>query len=78
MSNPKQLKEVLTSLREAIASVEKEEASTNTAIKSFCLILTSELSARGIAIDLPPQEDDNTIISLLDSIRTHAGKDGST
>ncbi|KAL7443850.1 hypothetical protein ACHAXM_009001 [Skeletonema potamos] len=74
MSNPKQLKEVLTSLREAIASVEKEEASTNTAIKSFCLILTSELSARGIAIDLPPQEDDNTIISLLDSIRTHAGK----
>ena len=83
MSDPKQLKAVLTSLREAIASVEKEEEhSANTVIKSFALVLTSELLSRGIAIDLPPEGNNNNnfasnpewIISLLEYIRTNAGK----
>ena len=80
MSNPKQLKAVLTSLREAIASVEKEEKDA-TIIKAFSLVLTCELSSRGIAIDLPNDTatkytscNSEWIISLLDSIRTNAGK----
>ncbi|KAL7492536.1 hypothetical protein ACHAWT_001607 [Skeletonema menzelii] len=79
MSNPKQLKAVLTSLREAIASLETEATTNSTSIKSFCLVLTSELSSRGIAANLPQGNDNydsssEWIVSLLESIQMNAGK----
>ena len=81
--NPKKLKVILTSIREAIADLEKSASpSAPSAAFCFCLLLVSELASRGAAcasIDLP--SDGSTcatnvewIASLLESIRDVAGK----
>ncbi|KAL7539490.1 hypothetical protein ACHAXR_012876 [Thalassiosira sp. AJA248-18] len=86
--NPKKLKVILTSLREAITTAQSAAAespstlsSTCTASSLFSLLLVSELASRGAGVDLNTGNnngDDGSsidwIANLLESIRGVAGK----
>lgn len=82
--NPKKLKELLTSLREAVKSLDDDNNNNPSpwSIQSaFSLLLVSELASRGIGVDIPPNISSNGsssssewILSLLEVIRSTAGK----
>ena len=73
---PPKLKVALTSLQKAITSLDEDQAknAAEKASQAFCLLLTCELSSRGIGFDLPPTWSGQSICSLLESIRNIAGK----
>mmetsp|Transcript_4491 Transcript_4491/g.10140 ORF Transcript_4491/g.10140 Transcript_4491/m.10140 type:complete len:1850 (-) Transcript_4491:1250-6799(-) len=88
--NPKKLKVILTSLRDAISTLsldtptkdadatsKKSSSASTTKATAFSLLLVSELASRGVGIALPQNYNTNNaqwIISLLESIRSVAGK----
>eukprot|EP00584_Thalassiosira_punctigera_P005733 CAMPEP_0172534280 /NCGR_PEP_ID=MMETSP1067-20121228/6705_1 /TAXON_ID=265564 ORGANISM="Thalassiosira punctigera, Strain Tpunct2005C2" /NCGR_SAMPLE_ID=MMETSP1067 /ASSEMBLY_ACC=CAM_ASM_000444 /LENGTH=1832 /DNA_ID=CAMNT_0013319057 /DNA_START=41 /DNA_END=5539 /DNA_ORIENTATION=+ len=73
--NPKKLKVVLTSLREAITSLANDRTSS-TIGRAFRLLLVAELASRGVGVDLPKDggDDFEWIVTLLESIGIIAGK----
>ena len=67
------LKEQLTALRESISSLD----ASSSYISGYGILLTVELSSRGIYYDLPSNVDgilDQDVISLLDAVIDAAGK----
>ena len=71
---PPKLKEQLTSLRESISSLD----ATSSSISGYGILLTIELSSRGVYFDLPSNVDkildDDVILSLLNAVTDAAGK----